>query len=151
MTGGARRLVAIAVTAVAASALPAGAQTKDPLVAAAAEPGAVTTAGGAIVRIVSEGQGASPKPDDEVRVNYRGAFTDGRVFDSSYDRGEPATFRLNRVIRCWTEGLQLMKVGGKAKLTCPSSTAYGETGTKSGSIPGFATLVFDVELLAIVK
>ncbi|MBU6257982.1 MAG: FKBP-type peptidyl-prolyl cis-trans isomerase [Burkholderiales bacterium] len=143
-----RLLAGIAITAVACRA---GAQTRDPLVDAAAAPGAVKTASGAIVRILRQGQGASPKADDEVRVNYRGAFTDGRVFDSSYVRGAPATFHLDRVIRCWTEGLQLMKVGGRALLTCPSWTAYGETGNKSGTIPGETTLVFDVELLGIVK
>jgi FKBP-type peptidyl-prolyl cis-trans isomerase FkpA len=81
-------------------------------------------------------------------VHYRGTFPDGKEFDSSYKRGEPIEFPLNRVIRCWTEGVQKMKVGGKAKLTCPPEIAYGERGA-GGAIPPNATLQFEVELLAI--
>lgn len=107
----------------------------------------VTTASGLVYQSVKEGSGASPGPTDVVRVNYRGAFPDGREFDAS--KGEPAEFPLNRVIKCWTEGVQLMKPGGKARLTCPASIAYGEKGAGGGVIPPNATLLFDVELLAV--
>ena len=83
-------------------------------------------------------------------MHYRGTFPDGREFDSSYKRGQPAEFPLDRVIRCWTEGVQKMKVGAKAKLTCPSAIAYGERGA-GGVIPPNAVLVFEVELMGIVK
>ena len=86
---------------------------------------------------------------DTVRVHYRGSFPDGREFDSSYTRGKPATFPLDRVIKCWTEGLQRMKVGGQARLTCPAAIAYGERGAGGGAIPPNAVLLFDVELLGI--
>jgi len=94
------------------------------------------------------GDGPSPKATDRVQVHYHGIFEDGSVFDSSVDRGAPAVFPLNRVIRCWTEGLQLMKVGGKAKLVCPPEIAYGARGAPP-KIPANATLTFEVELLAI--
>ena len=119
----------------------------DPLKLAAAEKGAVVTESGLIFRSLTEGSGPSPAATDTVKVHYRGTFTDGREFDSSYKRGAPATFPLNRVIKCWTEGVQRIKVGGKAKLTCPSSIAYGENGRSE--IPGGATLQFEVELLGI--
>ncbi|MEW6465448.1 MAG: FKBP-type peptidyl-prolyl cis-trans isomerase [Pseudomonadota bacterium] len=96
------------------------------------------------------GDGASPKATDVVRVHYRGTLTDGKEFDSSYSRGTPASFPLNRVIPCWTQALQTMKVGGKASLTCPSETAYGPRGA-GGVIPPNATLNFEVELLGIEK
>lgn len=99
---------------------------------------------------VTEGKGASPKATDKVKVHYAGTLTDGQEFDSSYKRGEPVTFPLNGVIPCWTEGLQLMKAGGKGKLVCPSSIAYGDNG-RPPVIPGGATLVFEVELLSIEK
>ena len=121
----------------------------DPLTAAAAEPGAVVTASGLVFRPMKPGQGASPTATDTVRVHYRGSFPDGREFDSSHKRGQPASFPLNRVIKCWTEGLQLMKVGGHARLTCPAAIAYGERGAGGGDIPPGAILRFDVELLAI--
>jgi FKBP-type peptidyl-prolyl cis-trans isomerase FkpA/FKBP-type peptidyl-prolyl cis-trans isomerase FklB len=116
---------------------------------AAAEKGATKTASGLIVTTIKPGTGASPKPTDQVKVHYHGTLTDGSVFDSSVQRKEPATFPLNRVIPCWTEGLQLMKVGGKSRLVCPSTIAYGDQG-RPGIKPG-ATLVFEVELLEIVK
>ena len=97
---------------------------------------------------VSEGSGASPKPTDRVKVHYHGTLQDGTVFDSSVERGQPATFPLNGVIACWTEGLQKMKVGGKAKLVCPSDIAYGDRGAPPKIKPG-ATLTFDVELISI--
>ncbi len=117
--------------------------------AAAKEPGATVTASGLVYRAISEGQGANPKATDTVRVHYRGTLPDGMEFDSSHKRGQPAEFPLNRVVPCWTEGVQLMKTGGKAKLTCPSAIAYGARGTPGGPIPPHATLVFKVELIAI--
>jgi FKBP-type peptidyl-prolyl cis-trans isomerase FkpA/FKBP-type peptidyl-prolyl cis-trans isomerase FklB len=117
---------------------------------AAAEPGAKKTASGAIVKTIKEGSGPMPAATDKVKVHYQGTLTDGTVFDSSIKRGEPATFPLNGVIKCWTEGLQQVKVGGKARLVCPANIAYGDRGSPPTIKPG-ATLVFDVELLEIVK
>ena len=108
------------------------------------------TASGLLITPLKEGTGASPKSSDTVKVHYRGVLADGKEFDSSYGRGQPATFPLNRVIPCWTEGVQAMKVGGKAKLVCPSKLAYGSQGIP-GTIPPDATLIFEVELLEIVK
>jgi len=99
---------------------------------------------------LKEGTGAIPKSTDTVKVHYRGTLTDGKEFDSSYKRGQPASFPLNRVIPCWTEGVQTMKVGGKAKLVCPGNLAYGSRGIP-GTISPDATLVFEVELLEIAK
>jgi FKBP-type peptidyl-prolyl cis-trans isomerase FkpA len=96
------------------------------------------------------GTGANPKASDTVKVHYRGTLADGKEFDSSYKRNEPATFPLARVVPCWTQGLQKMKVGGKATLTCPPATAYGDRGA-GGAVPPNATLTFEVELLAIEK
>jgi FKBP-type peptidyl-prolyl cis-trans isomerase FkpA/FKBP-type peptidyl-prolyl cis-trans isomerase FklB len=117
---------------------------------AAKEAGAKKTESGAIVTTVKEGKGEQPKATDTVKVHYHGTLIDGTVFDSSVKRGEPATFPLNQVIKCWTEGLQLMKVGGKSKLVCPSAIAYGDRGSPPTIKPG-STLVFEVELLEIVK
>jgi len=114
---------------------------------AAAEPGAQKTASGLVYRELTPGTGASPKATDTVRVHYRGTLTDGTEFDSSYKRNEPAQFPLRGVIPCWTEGVQRMKVGGKARLVCPSDLAYGDAGRPS--IPGGAALVFEIELLEI--
>ena len=91
---------------------------------------------------------SSPSATDKVKVHYRGTFPDGKEFDSSYKRNEAIEFPLNGVIKCWTEGVQRMKVGGKAKLTCPPAIAYGDRGA-GGVIPPKATLIFEVELLAI--
>jgi FKBP-type peptidyl-prolyl cis-trans isomerase FkpA len=121
----------------------------DPLKAAAAESGAVVTDSGLVYRSLKDGSGPSPAAADTVKVHYRGSFPDGKEFDSSFKRNQPAEFPLNRVIRCWTEGVQKMKVGGKAKLTCPSAIAYGERGTPGGPIPPNAVLQFEVELLGI--
>ena len=118
------------------------------LAAAAKEPGATQTASGLVYRALKDGTGASPKATDLVKVHYKGTFPDGREFDSSYKRNEPTEFPLNQVIPCWTEGVQRMKVGGKAKLTCPSTIAYGARGA-GNVIPPNATLLFEVELLGI--
>ena len=96
------------------------------------------------------GTGANPKASDTVKVHYRGTLADGKEFDSSYKRNAPATFPLNRVVPCWTEGMQKIKVGGKATLTCPPATAYGDRGA-GAAVPPNATLTFEVELLAIEK
>jgi FKBP-type peptidyl-prolyl cis-trans isomerase len=117
---------------------------------AAQEKGAQKTPSGLVFTPVKEGTGPSPAPTDKVKVHYRGTLADGKEFDSSYSRGQPAEFPLNQVIPCWTEGLQKMKVGGKAKLVCPAAIAYGEQG-RPPVIPGNAVLFFDVELLEIVK
>jgi FKBP-type peptidyl-prolyl cis-trans isomerase FkpA len=118
------------------------------LAAAAKEPGAKVTASGLVIRVLKEGTGAQPSATSTVKVHYKGTFPDGKEFDSSYKRGEPIEFGLNRVIPCWTEGVALMKVGATAKLTCPAAIAYGSRGA-GGVIPPNATLVFDVELLAV--
>ncbi|MDY7230143.1 FKBP-type peptidyl-prolyl cis-trans isomerase [Hyalangium rubrum] len=117
---------------------------------AAKEPGAVKTESGLIYKETQAGTGAAPTPTDIVRVHYKGTLIDGKEFDSSFKRNEPATFPLNGVIRCWTEGLQKMKVGGKARLVCPSEIAYGDRGAPP-DIPGGATLIFEVELLEATK
>jgi len=116
---------------------------------AAAEPGAKKLDSGVIITTLKPGTGPSPKATDKVKVHYHGTLTDGTVFDSSVQRGEPATFPLNGVIKCWTEGVQQMKVGGKSRLVCPADVAYGERGAPPRIKPG-ATLVFEVELLEIV-
>lgn len=132
------------------AALPGAFAQGDAAAAASAkEPGAVVTASGLVYRSLQDGQGASPVATDLVKVHYRGTLSDGREFDSSYKRGQPASFPLDRVIKCWTEGVQRMKVGGKAKLTCPGPIAYGERGAGNGLIPPNATLFFEVELLEI--
>jgi FKBP-type peptidyl-prolyl cis-trans isomerase FkpA len=139
---------AIVVLLLALLAVPAFAQSAAKPVAAT-EGRAVTTDSGLVYQSLREGNGSSPLATDVVRVHYRGTFPDGREFDSSYQRGQPTEFPLNRVIRCWTEGVQRMKVGGKARLTCPAAIAYGERGA-GGVIPPNATLNFEIELLAIV-
>jgi FKBP-type peptidyl-prolyl cis-trans isomerase FkpA/FKBP-type peptidyl-prolyl cis-trans isomerase FklB len=120
------------------------------LAKAATEPGATKTASGLIITTVQPGTGASPEPGDRVKVHYTGRLIDGTTFDSSVQRGQPATFPLSGVIKCWTEGLQLMKAGGKSRLVCPPDLAYGDRGSPPRIAPG-ATLVFEVELLEIVK
>ena len=110
--------------------------------------GAVKKPSGLVYTEVKAGTGAAPKPTDKVKVHYKGTLIDGKVFDSSIDRGEPAELPLNGVIPCWTEGVGLMKVGGKARLVCPSSIAYNEQGAPPDIRPG-ATLVFEVELLDV--
>jgi FKBP-type peptidyl-prolyl cis-trans isomerase FkpA len=115
---------------------------------AAKEEGAQKTESGLIYKETQAGTGAQPTAADVVKVHYKGTLTDGKEFDSSFKRNEPATFPLNGVIRCWTEGVQKMKVGGKARLVCPSDLAYGDRGAPP-DIPGGATLVFEVELLEV--
>ena len=117
---------------------------------AAKEAGATKTTSGMVIKQTKPGTGAAPAASDQVKVHYEGRLIDGKVFDSSIARGEPATFPLSGVIACWTEGVQTMKVGGKAQLVCPANLAYGANGSPP-TIPPQATLVFDVELLEIVK
>ena len=127
--------------------------TSDPkayLDKAAAEPGAQKTASGLVYRELKPGTGASPKATDTVKVHYRGTLLDGTEFDSSYKTNEPVEFPLNAVIPCWTEGVQLMKVGGKSRLVCPANIAYGDRGAPPVIPPG-ATLIFEIELLGITK
>lgn len=134
-------------TAMAAGEKKAGQAFADK---AAGEKGASRTASGLVISSLKAGTGESPRPTDTVKVHYHGALIDGTVFDSSLRKGEPASMPLNRVIKCWTEGLQQMKVGGKSRLVCPSELAYGDRGAPPLIKPG-ATLVFEVELLDIVK
>jgi FKBP-type peptidyl-prolyl cis-trans isomerase FkpA len=115
---------------------------------AAKEQGATKLPSGLVYKTLTAGNGPSPAATDKVKVNYEGRLTNGTVFDSSYKRGQPAEFALNQVIKCWTEGVQKMKVGEKARLVCPSDIAYGDHGHPP-TIPGGAALVFDVELLGI--
>lgn len=130
-----------------AAASPAWAQSAT-AASAAQDKGAVKTASGLVYQSLKDGKGASPAATDTVKVHYRGTFLDGKEFDSSFKRNEPTSFPLNRVIPCWTEGVQRMKVGGKARLTCPPSIAYGERGA-GGVIPPNATLQFEIELLEV--
>lgn len=120
------------------------------LAKAAAEKGATRTPSGLVITTIKPGTGPSPTASDKVKVHYQGTLPDGTVFDSSVQRGEPITFPLNGVIKCWTEGVSMMKVGGKSRLVCPSELAYGDRGAGGRIKPG-ATLVFEVELLEIVK
>ncbi len=118
--------------------------------AALAAAPAETLPSGVKVVHTTDGTGPNPKATDTVKVHYKGTLADGKEFDSSYKRGSPASFPLNRVVPCWTEGMQKIKVGGKATLTCPPATAYGDRGA-GAAVPPNATLTFEVELLAIEK
>lgn len=143
-------------TALAAAALAACSPSSPPETAGPAPAAAttqensnvITTASGLQYEVLTEGTGPKPKATDTVTVHYKGTLTNGKVFDSSYDRGEPISFPLDRVIKGWTEGLQLMSVGSKYRLTIPSQLGYGAAGA-GGVIPPNATLVFEVELLKI--
>jgi FKBP-type peptidyl-prolyl cis-trans isomerase FkpA len=121
---------------------------KDFLKENAGKPGVKTTKSGLQYMVLEAGEGAKPKPTDRVTVHYRGTLLDGTVFDSSYDRGKPATFPLNRVIKGWTEGVQLMKTGSKFKFFIPHDLAYGARGSGPKIGPN-ETLIFEVELLEI--
>jgi FKBP-type peptidyl-prolyl cis-trans isomerase FkpA len=123
---------------------------KEFLDKAAKEKGAVKTPSGLVYLSIKEGSGATPGPADTVKVNYRGTLADGKEFDSSYKRGKPVEFRMDGVIKCFSEGLQKMKVGGKARLVCPASIAYGDAGAGDLILPG-ATLSFEIELLDVKK
>jgi FKBP-type peptidyl-prolyl cis-trans isomerase FkpA len=135
------------ITSLAAAEKKAGQAFVDK---AASEKDTKKTASGVLVTTVKPGTGASPAATDKVKVHYHGTLIDGTVFDSSVQRNEPATFPLDKVIKCWTEGVQQMKVGGKSRLVCPADVAYGDRGAPPRIKPG-ATLVFEVELLAIEK
>ena len=140
---------ALCATSAAHAQSAVAANLANPVTAASAkEDGAVVTTSGLVYRSLKDGTGPSPAASDKVKVHYRGTFPDGKEFDSSYKRNEAIEFPLSGVIKCWTEGVQRMKVGGKAKLTCPPAIAYGERGAGS-TIPPNATLLFEVELLAI--
>lgn len=119
------------------------------LTEAAAAEGAEKTESGLIIETIEQGTGATPDANDNVAVHYRGTLRDGTVFDSSYERGQPAVIPLAQVIPCWSEGVQRMKVGGKAKLICPPEIGYGDRA--AGPIPPGSTLIFEVELLEIVE
>ncbi|MEO5698131.1 MAG: FKBP-type peptidyl-prolyl cis-trans isomerase [Burkholderiaceae bacterium] len=148
MSSSSRRIAAFTVLSLC---LCAGASAQPDVAATAAkEPGAKVTPSGLVYRSLKDGTGASPGATDRVKVHYKGTLADGTEFDSSYKRNAPAQFPLSGVIPCWTEGVQQMKVGGKAKLTCPPEIAYGAKGA-AGVIPGNATLQFEVELLDVVK
>jgi FKBP-type peptidyl-prolyl cis-trans isomerase FkpA/FKBP-type peptidyl-prolyl cis-trans isomerase FklB len=120
------------------------------LARAALEKGAVKTPAGFVIQEITPGTGPSPKQTDTVKVHYRGMLIDGTVFDSSLDRGEPVVFPLANFVPCWTQGVQMMKVGGKSRLVCPPDLAYGDRGAPPKIKPG-ATLNFEVELIEIVK
>lgn len=119
------------------------------VLAAAVSLAAETLPSGVSVTMIKQGSGRAPNANNVVKVHYRGTLTNGTEFDSSYGRGQPATFPLNQVIPCWTQGVQKIKIGGKAKLVCPANTAYGPRAM--GKIPANSTLVFEVELLDIVR
>jgi FKBP-type peptidyl-prolyl cis-trans isomerase FkpA len=142
------RLFLVLGLAVLAVSCSSSSSSEDPQAAyldkAAKEPGAIRTPSGLVYREITPGTGASPRATDMVKVNYRGTLIDGTQFDAN----QGFEFPLNRVIPCWTEGLQRMKVGGKSQLVCPASIAYGEQGAPPQIGPG-ATLIFEVELLAI--
>jgi FKBP-type peptidyl-prolyl cis-trans isomerase FkpA len=142
------RLAALAVAIVAPLAARAADPGADFAAKAAKEKGAVKTPSGLVYRSLKEGTGAKATPASTVTVNYKGTFVDGAVFDASERHGGPATFPLSRVIRCWTEGVAMMKEGGKARLVCPPEIAYGAAGAP-GAIPPNSTLVFEVELLSV--
>ena len=129
-------------------AVPAFAAPNDAIDKAAKEKGAVKTPSGMVYVSLKDGKGKAPKATDTVEVNYRGTLTNGTEFDSSYKRHQSISFPLSGVIPCWTEGVQKMKVGGKAKLVCPPELAYGARGAGS-AVPPNATLIFEVELLNI--
>lgn len=128
----------------------AGLMISSSVLAASPAPAPEVLPSGVSVQHLTVGTGANPAASDTVTVHYRGTLDNGKEFDSSYSRNAPASFPLSRVIPCWTEGVQKIKVGGKAKLVCPAKTAYGERGAP-GAVPPNSTLTFEVELLSINK
>jgi len=140
-----RFIIAAVVTTLAVPVFAAANETIDK---AAKEKGAVKTTSGMVYQSLKEGKGKSPNASSTVEVNYRGTLVDGKEFDSSYKRKQSISFPLSGVIPCWTEGVQLMKIGGKAKLVCPPELAYGARGA-GRDVPPNATLIFEVELLNI--
>jgi FKBP-type peptidyl-prolyl cis-trans isomerase FkpA len=144
------KLQELQTTRIAEGVTKAKAAGSEFLAKAATEDGAQTLPSGLVYKSTKEGSGDSPMATDTVKVNYEGRFVDGKVFDSSIERNEPVEFPLDGVIQCWTEGVQKMKVGGKAQFVCPPDIAYGDEGHPP-QMPGGATLVFDVELLDIIK
>jgi FKBP-type peptidyl-prolyl cis-trans isomerase FkpA len=142
------KLRAMELARLSIAAAPEKSKGESYLDQAAAAPGARRTTSGLVYLELTAGTGAQPKISDKVKVHYHGTLTDGTVFDSSVERGQPIVFSLTQVIKGWTEGLQLMKVGGKARLVIPSNLAYGD-GSLSPKIPPGSTLVFEVELLGI--
>ncbi|HYM34042.1 MAG TPA: FKBP-type peptidyl-prolyl cis-trans isomerase [Steroidobacteraceae bacterium] len=145
-----QKLQALQTTRMAAAATRDKAAGEAFIAKAAAEKGATKLPSGMVITTIKEGTGESPVAADTVKVHYHGTLVSGDVFDSSVQRGQPIDFPLNGVIPCWTEGVQKIKVGGKAKLICPSNLAYGDQG-RPPTIPPGATLIFEVELLEIVK
>lgn len=141
-----KRLIIAATATILA--VPAFAAANDAIDKAAKEKGAVKTPSGMVYVSIRDGKGKSPSAASTVEVNYRGTLTNGKEFDSSYKRKQSISFPLSGVIPCWTEGVQMMKVGGKAKLVCPPELAYGARGAGS-AVPPNATLIFEVELLNI--
>lgn len=139
----------IIIAAIATTlAIPAFAAGNEAIEKAAKEKGAVKTSSGMVYKSIKDGQGKSPNASSTVEVNYRGTLTNGKEFDSSYKRKQSISFPLSGVIPCWTEGVQMMKIGGKAQLVCPPELAYGARGA-GRDVPPNATLIFEVELLAI--
>ena len=141
-----KRLIIAAIATTLA--VPAIAMANETIDKAAKEKGAVKTASGLVYKSIKEGSGKSPKANNTVEVNYRGTLPNGKEFDSSYKRNQSISFPLTGVIPCWTEGVQMMKVGGKAQLVCPPELAYGARGA-GRDVPPNATLIFEVELLDI--
>ncbi len=141
-------LLAAALTCAGLMTIQPAEASMDYLAENAQKDGVTVTASGLQYEVLEEGTGASPGPTDTVEVHYEGTLTDGKKFDSSYDRGQTISFPLNGVIAGWTEGLQLMKEGAKYRFVIPSDLAYGERGA-GGVIPGGATLVFVVELVKV--
>jgi len=140
-----RLIIAAVATAIA---LPAFAAPNETIEKASRETGAVKTMSGMVYRSIKDGNGIAPKANSTVEVNYRGTLPNGKEFDSSYKRNQSIKFPLSGVIPCWTEGVQMMKVGGKAQLVCPPELAYGARGA-GRDVPPNATLIFEVELLDV--
>lgn len=148
-TGLVTAFAALIFTPLAAMAATPAEKGEEFLKENAKKEGVKTTASGLQYKVIKEGEGKSPKATDTVSVHYRGTLLDGTEFDSSYKRNEPTQFPLNRVIKGWTEGVQLMKEGAKYQFFIPSQLAYGERGTPGGPIGPNETLIFEIELLKV--